>query len=145
MHDIRFIRENPAAFDAGLARRGAAPLSAEILALDEQSRAIKTQLQVGQARRRAHQRVGALDAQLRAEHVALEHRPQVVAATPRQERRQAGQGARRVGGRDRDRMPAVDEPAAPGGEKRSVNRVPIERGCVVRTKMPMSEMLRIEA
>ena len=51
MHDIRFIRENPAAFDAGLARRGAAPLSAEILALDEQSRAIKTQLQVGQARR----------------------------------------------------------------------------------------------
>ena len=51
MHDIRFIRENPAAFDAGLARRGLAPLSAEILALDEQSRAIKTQLQVGQARR----------------------------------------------------------------------------------------------
>lgn len=51
MHDIRFIRENPAAFDAGLARRGLAPLSADILALDEQSRAIKTQLQVGQARR----------------------------------------------------------------------------------------------
>ncbi|WP_254798019.1 serine--tRNA ligase [Sphingobium sp. AS12] len=51
MHDIRFIRENPAAFDAGLARRGLAPLSAEILALDEQSRALKTQLQVGQARR----------------------------------------------------------------------------------------------
>ena len=51
MHDIRFIRENPAAFDAGLARRGLAPLSAEILTLDEQSRALKTQLQVGQARR----------------------------------------------------------------------------------------------
>ena len=51
MHDIRFIRENPAAFDAGLARRGLAPLSADILALDEQSRAIKTQLQIGQARR----------------------------------------------------------------------------------------------
>ncbi len=51
MHDIRFIRENPAAFDAGLARRGLAPLSAEILALDEQSRSIKTQLQQGQARR----------------------------------------------------------------------------------------------
>ena len=51
MHDIRFIRDNPAAFDAGLARRGLAPLSTQILALDEQSRAIKTQLQVGQARR----------------------------------------------------------------------------------------------
>ena len=51
MHDIRFIRENPAAFDAGLARRGLAPQSAEILALDERSRAIKTELQQGQARR----------------------------------------------------------------------------------------------
>ncbi|MFZ2995125.1 serine--tRNA ligase [Sphingobium sp.] len=51
MHDIRFIRENPAAFDAGLARRGLPPLSGEILALDEQSRAIKTELQTGQARR----------------------------------------------------------------------------------------------
>ncbi|HEX7740811.1 MAG TPA: serine--tRNA ligase, partial [Sphingobium sp.] len=51
MHDIRFIRENPATFDAGLARRGAAPLSAEILTLDERSRAIKTELQQGQARR----------------------------------------------------------------------------------------------
>ena len=51
MHDIRFIRENPTAFDAGLARRGLAPLSAEILAIDERSRAIKTELQQGQARR----------------------------------------------------------------------------------------------
>ncbi|WP_022682946.1 serine--tRNA ligase [Sphingobium bisphenolivorans] len=51
MHDIRFLRENPAAFDAGLARRGLEPLSAELLALDERSRAIKTQLQQGQARR----------------------------------------------------------------------------------------------
>lgn len=51
MHDIRFIRENPAAFDAALARRGLAPLSADILALDEKSRALKTELQQGQARR----------------------------------------------------------------------------------------------
>ncbi|WP_327753445.1 serine--tRNA ligase [Sphingobium sp. SJ10-10] len=51
MHDIRFLRENPAAFDAGLARRGLNPLSAELLALDERSRAIKTALQQGQARR----------------------------------------------------------------------------------------------
>ncbi|NIJ17091.1 serine--tRNA ligase [Sphingobium vermicomposti] len=51
MHDIRFIRENPAAFDAGLALRGLDPQSAEILSLDERSRAIKTELQQGQARR----------------------------------------------------------------------------------------------
>ncbi len=51
MHDIRSIRDNPDAFDAALARRGAAPLSAEILALDTRKRAIATELQVAQARR----------------------------------------------------------------------------------------------
>ncbi|MBS0123145.1 serine--tRNA ligase [Thetidibacter halocola] len=39
MHDIRAIRENPAAFDANLARRGADPVSSSILSLDEQRRA----------------------------------------------------------------------------------------------------------
>lgn len=39
MHDIRAIRDNPAAFDAALARRGLAPMSPEILALDEARRA----------------------------------------------------------------------------------------------------------
>ena len=39
MHDIRLIRENPEGFDAGLARRGLAPQSAILLAIDEQSRA----------------------------------------------------------------------------------------------------------
>lgn len=51
MHDIRAIRDNPAAFDAALARRGLPPQSAEILALDEKRRAIATALQVNQARR----------------------------------------------------------------------------------------------
>ena len=39
MHDIRFIRENPAAFDRALSRRGLAPMSAELLAIDEARRA----------------------------------------------------------------------------------------------------------
>ncbi len=51
MHDIRAIRDNPAAFDAALAKRGLPPQSAEILALDEKRRAIATALQVNQARR----------------------------------------------------------------------------------------------
>ncbi len=51
MHDIKFIRENPEAFDAGLARRGVAALSAEILALDAQRRGVATQLQEAQNRR----------------------------------------------------------------------------------------------
>ena len=45
MHDIRFIRENPAAFDAGLARRGLAPLSAHILAMDAKNREEQTYAQ----------------------------------------------------------------------------------------------------
>jgi seryl-tRNA synthetase len=51
MHDIRFIRENPEAFDAGLARRGLAPLAAELIALDEERRAATTAVQVAQSRR----------------------------------------------------------------------------------------------
>jgi seryl-tRNA synthetase len=38
MHDIKFIRENPAAFDAGLAKRGLPAQSAGILKLDEEKR-----------------------------------------------------------------------------------------------------------
>ena len=51
MHDIRLIRENPQAFDAALARRGLGPVAAELVALDEQRRALSTQLQEAQSRR----------------------------------------------------------------------------------------------
>ncbi|MEL6877926.1 MAG: serine--tRNA ligase [Pseudomonadota bacterium] len=51
MHDIRSIRDNPEAFDAALARRGHEPVSAQLLALDEQRRAVSTKLQEGQSRR----------------------------------------------------------------------------------------------
>ncbi|KTE41043.1 MULTISPECIES: serine--tRNA ligase [unclassified Sphingopyxis] len=51
MHDIRLIRENPQAFDAGLARRGLAPLSAEILSMDASLRALQTEMQAALARR----------------------------------------------------------------------------------------------
>lgn len=93
MHDIRFIRENPAAFDAALARRGLAPLSGEILAIDERSRAIKTELQQGQARRNeaskligqamAAKDVAAADA-LKAEVAALKDRLPALEAEDRE-------------------------------------------------------------
>lgn len=51
MHDIRSIRDNPAAFDAGMARRGVEPLSSRILELDQERRACQTQAQELQARR----------------------------------------------------------------------------------------------
>jgi len=51
MHDIKAIRDNPAAFDAALARRGVAPASEEIGAQDTRWRAVSTALQEGLARR----------------------------------------------------------------------------------------------
>jgi seryl-tRNA synthetase len=51
MHDIRFIRDNPEVFDAGLARRGLEPKAAALIALDEERRAATTAVQVAQSRR----------------------------------------------------------------------------------------------
>ncbi len=51
MHDPRWIRENPDAFDSGLKRRGLDPLAAEINALDSGRRATQTELQEIQTRR----------------------------------------------------------------------------------------------
>tara|TARA_R110002072_G_scaffold12070_4_gene53151 strand:- start:1582 stop:2865 length:1284 start_codon:yes stop_codon:yes gene_type:complete len=61
MHDIRWIRENPDAFDAGLARRGLSPLSARALEIDADNRTITTELQELQTRRNdASKQIGAL-------------------------------------------------------------------------------------
>jgi seryl-tRNA synthetase len=51
MHDIRLIRENPESFDAALARRGLEPLASGLIVLDEERRALTTQVQVAQSRR----------------------------------------------------------------------------------------------
>ncbi|MFC2952365.1 serine--tRNA ligase [Marinicaulis aureus] len=53
MFDIRYIRENPDAFDAGLARRGLAPRAGEILALDEEARKYTVVLNEMQEKRNA--------------------------------------------------------------------------------------------
>ena len=53
MHDIRFIRESPEAFDSGLKKRGLAPLSAEILEVDKRRRAAISESEAIQARRKA--------------------------------------------------------------------------------------------
>ena len=51
MHDIRAIRDDPAAYDAAWAMKGFSPQSPAILALDESLRAAQTALQAAQARR----------------------------------------------------------------------------------------------
>ncbi len=60
MHDIRAIRENPAAFDAALARRGDAPMSSDLLRLDESRRAKILAAETAQAEQnKASKEVGA--------------------------------------------------------------------------------------
>ncbi|MDP1838013.1 MAG: serine--tRNA ligase [Reyranella sp.] len=53
MHDIRFIRESPEAFDAGLKKRNLAPLSAALLEIDKRRRAAISESEGLQARRKA--------------------------------------------------------------------------------------------
>ena len=53
MFDIKWIRDNKAAFDAGLTRRGLEPLASGLIKQDEALRAVKTRLQDAQGRRNA--------------------------------------------------------------------------------------------
>ncbi len=53
MYDIRWIRDNAAAFDAGLVNRGAAPLSAALIAIDDRRREAIQTAQSAQERRNA--------------------------------------------------------------------------------------------
>ncbi len=53
MHDIRLVRDDPAGFDAALARRGLAPSAPALLALDERRRAAIGGAQTAQERRNA--------------------------------------------------------------------------------------------
>ena len=63
MHDIRAIRENPAVFDAALARRGNAPVSSDILSLDTDRRACIQATEAAQAEQnKASKLVGAAKA-----------------------------------------------------------------------------------
>ena len=51
MHDIAYIRANPQAFDAALARRGADPVADRIIALDAKKREASTKVQQAKSRR----------------------------------------------------------------------------------------------
>ncbi|GIK98335.1 MAG: serine--tRNA ligase [Alphaproteobacteria bacterium] len=78
MFDLKWIRDNPDDFDAGLRRRGLGALSAEILALDARRRDAQTRFQERQQRRNelsrqigAGKRKGEDTSALEAEVVAL--------------------------------------------------------------------------
>ena len=71
MHDIRLIRDDPAAFDAAMARRGVVSPSAAILALDSERRAVATRMQEAQNRRNeASKAIGAAKSQKRDDEAA---------------------------------------------------------------------------
>jgi seryl-tRNA synthetase len=60
MHDLRWIREHPDAFDRGLTRRRLPPYADQILALDRSWRAAETRVQEAQAERnRKAREIGA--------------------------------------------------------------------------------------
>ncbi|KQW27474.1 serine--tRNA ligase [Rhizobium sp. Root274] len=64
MLDIKWIRDNPEALDAALAKRGADPLSASLIALDQKRRAVAQAMQDMQSRRNsASKEIGAAMAQ----------------------------------------------------------------------------------
>lgn len=72
MHDIRWIRDNPEAFDAGLKARGLPPAAVELVAIDARRRAAQTRAQdfqtehnklsrqVGQAKGRGEDAAGLI-------------------------------------------------------------------------------------
>ena len=45
MFDIKWIRQNPESFDAGLAGRGIAPMAERLIALDKSRREARTRAQ----------------------------------------------------------------------------------------------------
>jgi seryl-tRNA synthetase len=61
MHDIKAIRQNPEAFDKAMKRRGLEAQSPKILALDEDRRAVQTELQtLQQERNEKSKQIGVL-------------------------------------------------------------------------------------
>jgi seryl-tRNA synthetase len=122
MHDIRLIRENPQAFDAGLARRGLVAASAELLVLDSERRAVATQAQEAQGRRNeASKAIGkamgagdtaAADA-LKAEVAVLKETLPALEQQDRDLAAQLGDGLAAI--------PNIPDPSVPEGENEAAN------------------------
>jgi seryl-tRNA synthetase len=92
MHDIKTIRDNPAAFDEGLRRRGAEPMAQALLELDARRRAAQTRRdELQQRRNAASKEIGAakakkqddVAAKLMAEVAALKDQTAAVEAEER--------------------------------------------------------------
>lgn len=122
MHDIRAIRENPAQFDADLARRGLAPLAAEILRLDEARRGAILASETAQAAQNAASKeVGA--AKARGDEAEFERLRALVAEKKAQVAEMQAE-AGRLDGELRDRLlliPNAPLPEVPEGADEAAN------------------------
>ncbi|WP_448206518.1 serine--tRNA ligase [Azospirillum sp. sgz302134] len=94
MHDLRAIRENPDAFDRGLARRGLEPMSPTLLDLDSRRRAAQTQLQEMQARRNeAAKEIGVAKREGRDAQPLMDEMAQLKVRLPQVEEEEKALGA----------------------------------------------------
>jgi len=116
MFDIKWIRENGDAFDAGLKRRGAEPQASQLIALDAESRALQTEWQQAQARRNeASKSIGKAKAQgdeAQAQALMAEV-AQLKTDMPDIEARQKGVAARLKDALSR--LPNLAHPSVPDG------------------------------
>ncbi len=129
MHDIRTIRSDAAGFDAALARRGVAPVAADLLERDAARRSAQTALQDKQARRNAlakqigeSRRKGSDTAALEAESTTL-----------RDDMAALEQSAAALDGEIKatlERLPNILDPDVPDGRDESSNVVVKQVGAV---------------
>jgi seryl-tRNA synthetase len=133
MHDIRAIRENPAAFDAGWSARGLSAQTPAILALDGQMRAATTALQAAQSRRNeASKLIGQAKAK-KDEAAAAALMAEVEAL--KAEMAAQGEIEARVGAELRDllaKLPNIPDPEVPEGEDEAGNKEVRRHGDPVR-------------
>ncbi|GBQ88262.1 seryl-tRNA synthetase [Acetobacter nitrogenifigens DSM 23921 = NBRC 105050] len=129
MHDLRALRADPAGFDADLARRGLEPVSASILALDEERRAAQTALQEKQTRRNALSKEIGVIRRNKGDSAALE--AEAVALRAEMEGLDARAQALDVETRDRLAvLPNRLDASVPAGADETANVVVHERGAV---------------
>ncbi len=122
MHDIRAIRENPAAFDAGWSARGLSPQTPAIRALDGEMRTATTALQAAQSRRNdASKLIG--QAKARKDEAAAAALMSEVEAL-KAEMTTQGEIEARIGGQLRDllaSLPQIPDAQVPPGEDEAGN------------------------
>jgi seryl-tRNA synthetase len=122
MLDIKWIRENGAAFDAGLARRGLPPQSPAVLELDSRRRAAQTSTQELQQRRNeASKKIG--HAKAKGEDAA----PIMAEVAELKDKLQAMEEDEKRIGEELDAMlaqiPNIPAPDVPDGRDESANKV----------------------